>query len=83
MLGMANLSTTADQSYWHHVALIRGQMRGIHTGYTKVALEHNLPPLSFESILYMTMGDEMGDFAGFVPGEGFTAKEARPSPFLY
>ena len=34
----------------------------------------------WESILYMNLGDELGDFAGFKPGEGFVGKDAKPLP---
>ena len=64
MSHIAQKGTPADRSYWHHVNLINLQMRGVHAGYLEGAKEAGLPPLIFESVLYMNMGDEVGDFAG-------------------
>ena len=71
MLSISKGSTAADIAYWHHVDLINTQMKALHAGYTEQAKAESLPPLIFEAILYMNMGDELGDFAGFKPGVGF------------
>lgn len=77
MQSLAKQSTVADKAYWHHVDLINLQMRGVWDGYTTAAKgsKGKLPALKWESILYMNLGDELGDFAGFKPGEGFVDKE--------
>jgi hypothetical protein len=69
----AQRGTPADRTYWHHVNLINSQMKGLHAGYMEAANASagELEPLIFESILYLNMGDELGDFAGFKPGGGF------------
>lgn len=48
-------------------------LRGVLTWQAK---KLGLGSLLFEAILYMNMGDELGDFAGFKPGQGFD----RPRP---
>ena len=77
---LANLSTAADKAYWHQQQLVYLQLAGMHAGYAAAAAELKLPALLPEAILYLNMGDEMGDFAGFKPGEGFVGKGARPLP---
>ena len=72
MLSVSKLSTAADIAYWHHVNLINLQMQALHAGYTQQAAKAGLPPLKFEAILYMNMGDELGDFAGFKVGTART-----------
>ena len=78
MTSLSAQSTAADKAYWHHVNLINLQMRGLWEGYSAAAKASKgaLPALKWESILYMNLGDELGDFAGFKPGLGFE----RPLP---
>lgn len=45
--------------------------------YTHEAKALGLGSLLFEAILYMNMGDELGDFAGFKPGDGFVRKQPK------
>ena len=68
MTSLSAQSTAADKAYWHHVNLINLQMRGLWEGYSAAAKASKgaLPALKWESILYMNLGDELGDFAGFV-----------------
>ena len=82
MTALSKQSTTADMAYWHQVSLINLQMKGVWDGYTTAAKASSgaLPALKWESILYMNLGDELGDFAGFKPGEGFVGKDAKPLP---
>ena len=81
------LGTPANRAYWHHVGLVYKQLEGIHAGYTRAAKKAaDLPPLTLSSILALNMGDEVGNFEGYKPGEGVTPR-ALPTfgslqPFL-
>lgn len=77
MQEISKTSTAADRAYWHQVELINLQMRGVFDGYTEAAKASKglIPALIWEAILYMNLGDEAGDFAGFTPGVGFEEEE--------
>ena len=67
----AKHSTQADRAYWHQISLVYTQLQGIHLGYMQAAqVPSALPPLSLNTILAMNMGDELGNFAGYSPGDG-------------
>ena len=82
MQSLAKQSTVADKAYWHHVDLINLQMRGVWDGYTTAAKgsKGKLPELKWESILYMNLGDELGDVGdvGALRGDGDEAGGGVP-----
>lgn len=72
MGGVSKQSSAAEAAYWHHFSLVDVQLRGLHEGYGLAVNESGgaLPPLPFESVLYLNLGEELEQFAGFRPGVG-------------